>query len=169
MSKATPAEPALRELVDLRLRRLSTAIDGLDQRAALGLGVNRTDLRLLDLLAQGGPQSPAQLGRAQGLSSGGMTVAIDRLSQLGYVTRRPHPKDRRSLLVELTPLLWERAEPIFGALQLQMRELLLRYPLEQLLELDQFLLSWERAITAAGRPQEMGPAPGSRPLADPGP
>lgn len=152
MSKASAPGPdqALLELLDQRLRRVSTAIDGLDQRAAQRLGVNRTDLRLLDLLAQMGPQSLAQLGRAQGLSSGGMTVAIDRLSELGYVTRRPHPQDRRTLLVELTPLLWLSAEPIFGALQQRVRELLGDYPEGRLLELAQFLRSWEEAIAASG-------------------
>jgi DNA-binding MarR family transcriptional regulator len=154
MSKAAApaAAEALVATVDQRLRRLTTLIDGLDQRAALGLGVNRTDLRLLDLLAQGGPQSLAQLGRSQGLSSGGMTVAIDRLSQLGYVRRRPHASDRRTLLVELTPRLWERAEPIFGALQRRVRQLLRGYSPEQLLELDRFLRAWEQAILESGTP-----------------
>jgi DNA-binding MarR family transcriptional regulator len=154
MSKARAAAAGQTPLeqVDQHLRRVSTAIDGLDRRAARRLGVNRTDLRLLDLLAQSGPQTLAQLGRAEGLSSGGMTVAIDRLAERGYVSRRPHPKDRRSQVVELTPLLWQRSEPIFGALQQRVRERLSGYSQERLLELAQFLLSWEQAIRESGIP-----------------
>jgi DNA-binding MarR family transcriptional regulator len=148
--RAPKAEQALLEVVGARLRQLTTAIDGLDQRAARRLGVNRTDLRLLDVLAQSGPLSLAQLGRAQGISSGGMTVAIDRLTLAGYVRRRPHGQDRRSQLVELTPQLWSRAEPILGALQERLRQLLRGYSQAQLQELAQFLLSWQEAIAESG-------------------
>ncbi|MGA7173694.1 MAG: MarR family transcriptional regulator [Candidatus Dormiibacterota bacterium] len=143
-------DPELLQLVDTRLRRVTTAIDGLDQRAARLLGVNRTDLRLLDLLAGRGPLTMTELGRAQGLSSGGVTVAVDRLTRSGYVRRRPHPKDRRSHVVELTPELLARAEPVFGLLQRRVRELLLAYSPEQLGELASFLSAWEEAILESG-------------------
>jgi DNA-binding MarR family transcriptional regulator len=38
----------------------------------------------------------------QGLSSGAMTNRLDRLEGAGLIRRRPDPKDRRSLQVELT-------------------------------------------------------------------
>lgn len=36
------------------------------------------------------------------LSRGGTTKVIDRLEELGHVTRRPDPDDRRATLVEIT-------------------------------------------------------------------
>ena len=38
------------------------------------------------------------------LSKGGTTKVVDRLETKGLVTRQPDPKDRRALLVSITPL-----------------------------------------------------------------
>jgi DNA-binding MarR family transcriptional regulator len=46
--------------------------------------------------------SPGRLAEKQDLSSGAMTNRLDRLEQAGLIRRRPDPKDRRSLQVELT-------------------------------------------------------------------
>ncbi|HVC22772.1 MAG TPA: MarR family transcriptional regulator [Candidatus Dormibacteraeota bacterium] len=148
---STEEEGGLIEQVDVRLRRVTTAIDGLDQRAARTLGVNRTDLRLLDLLASEGPLTPAQLGRAVGMSSGGMTVAIDRLTDLGYVRRQPHPQDRRKAMVHLTPRLRDSASPLFGPLQMEVRDLLQTFPRAGLLVLSDFLMRWADAIDKAAQ------------------
>jgi DNA-binding MarR family transcriptional regulator len=37
------------------------------------------------------------------LSSAGMTKRLDRLERLGLVRRKPDPKDRRGVTIELTP------------------------------------------------------------------
>jgi len=41
-----------------RLRALSTEIDRLDQAAADQYGLNRTDMRALDIIGQAGPAGP---------------------------------------------------------------------------------------------------------------
>jgi len=46
--------------------------------------------------------TPTQLYRAMMISSGGMTARLDRLEKAGLVRRRPHPQDRRGVLIELT-------------------------------------------------------------------
>jgi DNA-binding MarR family transcriptional regulator len=60
---------------------------------------------LLALRRVGAPfeLTPTSLTREAYLSSGGMTQLLDRLEQRGLVVRRPHPTDRRGLLVQLTP------------------------------------------------------------------
>jgi DNA-binding MarR family transcriptional regulator len=60
---------------------------------------------LLALRRVGAPfeLTPTTLSREAYLSSGGMTQLLDRLEQRGLVARRPHPTDRRGLLVQLTP------------------------------------------------------------------
>jgi DNA-binding MarR family transcriptional regulator len=60
---------------------------------------------LLGHLKLGGPpytSTPGKLAEKQDLSSGAMTNRLDRLEEAGLIRRRPDPKDRRSLHVELT-------------------------------------------------------------------
>jgi DNA-binding MarR family transcriptional regulator len=47
--------------------------------------------------------SASQLARWVLLSSGGMTLRIDRMQEAGFLRRHPDPSDRRGVLVELTP------------------------------------------------------------------
>jgi DNA-binding MarR family transcriptional regulator len=46
--------------------------------------------------------TPGKLAEKQDLSSGAMTNRLDRLEEQGLIRRRPDPKDRRSLQIELT-------------------------------------------------------------------
>jgi DNA-binding MarR family transcriptional regulator len=38
-----------------------------------------------------------------GLTTGGVTAALDRLEKAGYIRRQPNPGDRRSVLVRAIP------------------------------------------------------------------
>jgi DNA-binding MarR family transcriptional regulator len=68
--------------------------------------------RLLDLaehdvlavqhLARAGELTPTQLGRLLDLTSGGATALVQRLERRGFVSRTPHPADRRSTCLRLT-------------------------------------------------------------------
>ncbi|MEO1657254.1 MAG: MarR family transcriptional regulator [Pseudomonadota bacterium] len=86
-------------------RRLHTAIDALDAKAAEAAGITRNDLRCLNLLEHG-PTSPKEISAALELTSGSVTAMIDRLEKSSYVKRIPHPDDRRALLIELTPAIY---------------------------------------------------------------
>ncbi|GAA4257727.1 MarR family winged helix-turn-helix transcriptional regulator [Dactylosporangium darangshiense] len=92
------------------------AVDVLDQRAADRLGLNRTDLRCLDLLFESAeaPLSPGELAAAAGMTTGGVTTAIDRLERAGYVTRERDSADRRRVTVRPTPLAERVAAEIYG-------------------------------------------------------
>jgi len=68
------------------------------------LGLLATDLQLLNLLELNGPSTPGLLARQAGLSSGGVTVALDRLEQAGTIRRRENPADRRSWLISIQPM-----------------------------------------------------------------
>ena len=43
-----------------------------------------------------------ELASRLGITTGTLTVAVDRLEKLGLVAREPHQNDRRSFLVVLT-------------------------------------------------------------------
>jgi DNA-binding MarR family transcriptional regulator len=77
------------------------------QEEAFGrFGLNRGEVGVLGALLLAGakqPLSPTQLFKGLMLSSAGITSRLDRLERSGYVRRTRHPKDRRGVLVELTP------------------------------------------------------------------
>src|SRR5438132_89674 len=97
------------------MQEYQRAVDTLDQRAADRLGLNRTDLRCLDLIfSAAAPLSPGELATAAGLTTGGVTTAIDRLERAGYATRRRDPNDRRRVTVRPTPLAERAVGEIYG-------------------------------------------------------
>jgi DNA-binding MarR family transcriptional regulator len=72
--------------------------------AAHGLS-HKGDLDVLTALRRSGTPyelSPSRLARAVQLTTGGMTVRLDRLEERGLVSRRPDPTDRRGVLVRLS-------------------------------------------------------------------
>jgi DNA-binding MarR family transcriptional regulator len=142
---------ALADEVFAAMRRLSTEIDGLDQRAANRFGINRTDLHLIDVLRTLGPLTATQLARAVGLTSGGLSIALDRLERLGYIRRSQHPEDRRSVLVEATEVLAPLEAELFGPLVQQMRKLLGTYTREQLQTIKHYLELAAEITNAAAR------------------
>jgi DNA-binding MarR family transcriptional regulator len=85
-----------------------------DEAAAERLGVNRTDLRAMDVISQRGALTAGALAEEIRLSRPATTAALDRLEKLGYVRRVPDSDDRRRILVELTPLAMRRSEEIWG-------------------------------------------------------
>lgn len=70
---------------------------------AAGLQLGGTDLLALEHLMAAGRLSVRDLQLRLGLSSGGATSLIQRLERSGHVTRAPHPRDRRSTLLAVTP------------------------------------------------------------------
>ena len=133
------------------MRRLSTEIDGLDQRAANRFGINRTDLHLIDVLRTLGPLTATQLARAVGLTSGGLSIALDRLERLGYIRRSQHPEDRRSILVEATNIFAPLEAELFGPLAQQIQKLLGTYTREQLQTIKHYLELAAEITNAAAR------------------
>jgi DNA-binding MarR family transcriptional regulator len=68
----------------------------------LGLGAGSGRIKVLFLLRQR-PMTLAQLAEAHGVDRPYATIIVDKLEQLGFVERQPHPSDRRSKVVSLTP------------------------------------------------------------------
>jgi DNA-binding MarR family transcriptional regulator len=102
-------------------------IRALLNRKALAAARHRGALaRLLDLgerevlaiqyLAQEGQLTPARLAALLHLSSGGATALVQRLEQAGHIAREPHPVDRRSTILRLTPDIERRAGEVFAPL-----------------------------------------------------
>jgi DNA-binding MarR family transcriptional regulator len=89
------------ELIN-EVRRSQNATARFDQAVADALGMNRTDMRCVDVLQREGPMTAGRLAEETGLSTGAMTTALDRLERAGYARRVRDPADRRRVVVELT-------------------------------------------------------------------
>jgi DNA-binding MarR family transcriptional regulator len=147
MSRQSAAR-ALVQAVQAELRGLSTDIDRLDALAADAFGLNRTDMRCLDLLGRTGAQTPTDLAHALDFTTGGITTVIDRLEQAGYVRRRADPDDRRRVIIEPTDLVAQREAEIFGRLIKSTEALVASYSGSDLATIRDFL-SRSRATIAA--------------------
>lgn len=144
-------EAAEIEAARAALRRLTTEIDALDGRAARYFDVHRTDLNCLDLIASRGPMTPSELAQAMSLTSGGMSIALDRLERAGLARRVHNPVDRRSVLVEATDLTHRRARGFFGPLAAIERDLLAGHSPREVRAIRTFLDGLASAL-AAHRP-----------------
>ena len=138
---------ALPRQVAASLRALSTEIDRLDQVAADRYGLNRTDMRALDIVGQAGPLAPTALARQLGLTTGGVTTVLDRLERAGYIHRQPDPHDRRRQVVHATEATAARDQEVFGDLIHRTSKLLATYTNDQL-QVIHDVLDRTRQLTA---------------------
>jgi DNA-binding MarR family transcriptional regulator len=92
------------------------ANDAFDEVAYEKLGINRTDGRCLDIIQNRGPMTAGHLAELSGLTTAAVTSVLDRLEKAGYARRVRDQRDRRQVIVELTPLLAERGTQIWGPL-----------------------------------------------------
>jgi DNA-binding MarR family transcriptional regulator len=124
------------------------------------LGLSNSEARVVRLLAAG-PLRMATIADRLGVVPRTVTNMVDGAEAAGLVVRRPDPGDRRSLLVELTPLggtqletvnaaRREGAEAVFGGLRDSQRR--------ELLALLRTMCA-EAACPACGKAAGAGPTP----------
>ena|SRR5579871_5068697 len=102
------------------------------QRVAEKLKLHPTDLQFLNVLELLGPQTPKALGQYSGLSSGGVTVVLDRLEKEGYVRRQPNPKDGRSVVVDFSPAKRRKVTAHYDGVEERFNALLDSFPTDAL-------------------------------------
>ncbi|GAA4061917.1 MarR family transcriptional regulator [Agromyces indicus] len=88
------------------LRRYRAADQEMRRRTRDSMGMGETDLLALRYVfraeREGSVLTPGMLAKQLGISTASTTVLIDRLERSGHLARRPHPTDRRSLVVVST-------------------------------------------------------------------
>lgn len=88
------------------LRRYRAADQEMRRRTRDSMGMGETDLLALRYVLkaerEGALLTPGMLAKRIGISTASTTVLIDRLERSGHLARRPHPTDRRSLVVVST-------------------------------------------------------------------
>jgi DNA-binding MarR family transcriptional regulator len=98
-----PGRKQLMESLGLAVRRSIAGAILFNQKVADEVGINLRDLQVIHLLQLHGPSQPRDLARWAFVTTGGMTVVLDRLEKADYVRREPNPSDRRSCIVHLKP------------------------------------------------------------------
>ena len=125
------------------IRASQTATDAFDHAVADYVGLDRAAYRCLDILDQEGPMTAGRLAERARLSPGAMTALLDRLEKRGFARRTRDTKDRRRVLVEVTPELRQMAAQVYGTPD-EGANALAAYTTEQL----EFLLGFLRGNVA---------------------
>lgn len=92
----------LRQLFDDLVRFETDLWNGIDARLRQECAVTLGGLNVMLVVEREGSCRVNDIAAALSITVGGASQAVDRLEKLGHCTRRPHPADRRSSIVELT-------------------------------------------------------------------
>src|SRR6202050_3071866 len=123
-----PAPVTNADRIVLEIRKFIAASIFFNAQAAEKAGLGLTDMQLLHMLQLYGPSTPSRLAGWTRLSSGGITVALDRLEKAGYLRREANPADRRSLLITLVPTRLRKIAAMYGGVENETRRLLAMLP-----------------------------------------
>lgn len=88
--------------VFLVLWKAGRAVEAYAEKSVAELEMCGSDFAVLEALLHKGPLPVNEIGKRVLLTSGSITVAVDRLERKGLVERRAHGSDRRARVVHLT-------------------------------------------------------------------
>lgn len=144
-------EKRVPEALMLELRRFIAGVILFNQRVAERVGMNPTDMQCIHLLQLMGPLTAGKLAECTRLSTGGVTVALDRMEKARLVRRDRNPEDRRSVLVHLEPKTLAGVEEHYADVAAETERLIASFPERDL----KTVLAFFKRMNA------MGEAPGS--------
>ena len=112
-------EGAGRTLDSLSASALSflRAMDRNRNRVANETNLTGSELRALARVAEAGSITPKLLAESMEMTTGAVTAISNRLVALELLTRVAHPRDRRSLLLMLTPIADKLTQKIYDDFQ----------------------------------------------------
>lgn len=122
------------------------------RRTRSSMGMGETDLLALRYLLEaqkaGRAVSPKELSVRLGISSASTTTLIDRLAKTGHVVRKPHPSDRRALVLEATPNSDCEVRETLGDMHKRMKEVADSFSEEETAVVVRFLSRMRDAVDA---------------------
>jgi MarR family transcriptional regulator, organic hydroperoxide resistance regulator len=128
---------SLASALTLQIRHFIAGVILYNQKVADQLGMHATDMQCVHLLELLGPLTPGRLAECTGLTTGGVTVVLDRLEKAGYARRERNPADRRSVLIYPDQAKLRKVSAHYTAINEQLDAFLAAYPekdLETVLE-----------------------------------
>ena len=129
-----------RPTVDL-LRELAASLDALTNAASPHAGLNRTDVRALDIINLRQGLTAGQLASRLKLTTGAITGVLDRLERAGHARRTHDVEDRRRVVVQPTPEARQFGSVVFRQLGRDLDRLMAGYSKSDRHLIDQFLRS----------------------------
>jgi DNA-binding MarR family transcriptional regulator len=134
------------------LREFRTSESAMRRRTRSSAAMGETDLLalryLIDADAAGTGIRPTELAARLGITSASMTSLVDRLVASGYVTRQPHPSDRRALLLRPTPGADEEVRHNLNQMHTRMLEAAESLSQEEIRAVMHFLMRMREAVDA---------------------
>ena len=95
-----------------------------NQKVADEVGLNATDLQCLHIVELLDGATPSQIAKQTNLTTGGVTVMLDRLEKSGYIKREPNPDDRRSIIVRAQEERLQKLYTIYKSKQEMIEDIL---------------------------------------------
>jgi len=126
--------------VDL-LRELAASLDALTNAASPHAGLNRTDMRALDIINMQQGLTAGQLAARLKLTTGAITGVLDRLERAGHARRTHDHEDRRRVVVQPTAEARRFGSVVFRQLGDDLDQLLSQYSHDDWDLIDEFLRS----------------------------
>ena len=83
-------------------RRLDMALAEMHLEVSREMNMTGGELLTLEHLGMEGPLGPTELAKRLHMRTGAVTALLDRLEEQGRIARRPHPSDRRKIIVQIT-------------------------------------------------------------------
>lgn len=176
-SDSTDDERGARIMEAMRAYRAAEMTMRRRTQSSMAMGEN--ELLVLRFLTRavgdGRDITPVDLARHLGVSTASMTALLDRLERSGHLERRPHPSDRRKILVAATAHADEEMRETLASMHARMMQATRGMTESETAAVTAFLQRMRCAVAdvceAAGRPccALMSPrasAPGIRPADD---
>jgi DNA-binding MarR family transcriptional regulator len=140
MTSPNDRRAELLEQLALAGRASSAATVMFHTAVAARQGLSASEEKALDLLERSGPLTAGELARQSGLAPASVTALINRLEAKGFARRVQHPRDRRSVLVEVdSERVYATVAPLFADWVGSLLELYAGYTDEQLEVILHFL------------------------------
>lgn len=108
------------------MREYRSAEMAMRRRTQSSMSMGENELLVLRFLTRargaGLETTPVDLSRHLGVSTASMTALLDRLERSGHLERRPHPSDRRKVLVSITTHADEEMRETLRAMHARMMQ-----------------------------------------------
>lgn len=147
---STQKRAARHAVLIIEIRKFIAGAIFFNSQVAEHFHLNLTDSQCLNILDLTGSATPSQIAARTGLTSGGVTVVLDRLEKAGFISREPNPNDRRSLIIRTVPENMARIHAMYAEINRGMAELLGGYSAKDLEVIIGFFEKANRARAARG-------------------
>jgi DNA-binding MarR family transcriptional regulator len=159
-----PAPADLAVSVVGRLFRLAPRLMDLQDLGARQYGLGFARGRVLWALNESGPVLMRALSQVLGISPRTVTGLVDALEADGWVTRSPHPADRRATIISLTPAAEAALARLHDSYEGLAHDLLGDLPADDLARCRAVITTVEERLddVVSKRVAAFGPAPGAK-------